>query len=149
DPAIHREELCHQFAAAVGTPISSDAAPSESTFTTLVYAIRRWVRASQGRAYFVVDGLTELPNVGWESAREILELLPLDITGLKFLITKDSQLTIDLPFPKAAKSMFLPVLSLTESSHFLRAFDVHSPDDEQIHRTCMGRPDRLASVGRL
>src|SRR5262249_7580516 len=69
--------------------------------------------------------------------------------GLKVLLTKDSQSSIILPIPTSARNMILPVLSLSESLQVLHAIGINPPDDEQLHRTCMGRPDRLETVRRL
>lgn len=148
DPAAQRNELCYQFAAATGKPLAADVGTTDAAYRTLLLSLRRWLRNS-GTAYFVVDGLTEIPTADSGTARQIWDLLPFDFHGLKFLITRDSKSGVELPVPKSAKTMILPVLGMGETVKLFEVLGVGSADAEQLHKTCMGQPGRVETVRRL
>ena len=97
DPVMVSTELGQQVARAIGHPVSADEPVSQQAYHSLILSLRRWLKRTEAPVYFVVDGLYEIPLIDSPSARQIWDLLPIDVSGCKFLITRDTASKMDLP----------------------------------------------------
>ena len=149
DPVMVCTELGQQIARAVGDSVSADEAVSPQVYHSLMLSLRRWLKRQRTPVYFVVDGLYEIPATDSPAARQIWDLLPLDVTGCKFLITRDTTSQLNLPRPSSTKDWVLPLFNLEESIQFLNDTGLSRDNSEQLHRTCQGQPGWLATARRI
>jgi len=118
-------------------------------YHALMLSLRRWLKLQKAPVYFIVDGLYEIPVADSAAARQIWDLLPIDVPGCKFLITRDTASGLDLPRPESTKDWMLPLLNVEESVQFLADTGLSRADSEHLYRTSQGQPGWLATIRRI
>jgi hypothetical protein len=149
EPGSVCSELSWQIAELLGRTLDSDNPASMQTYEALLYKLRRYLITKQKHVMFIVDGVSEIPLADTQYAKQIWDLLPFDVPGCKFLITKDDKSKHTLAVPKATKATILPLLGPEEASQYFDGLGLDKLVTDQLQRTCRGQPSMLATVRRL
>ncbi len=149
DPVLVCTDLSQQIAFAIGKTVPSDGYDSQRHYSSLVYDLRKWLKRRKEGVFFILDGVYEIPAVEQAYARQIWDLLPFDLEGCKFLITRVPKPDFALPLPKQFKEMPLPVFGPEESVRYLEDTSLDRATLDQVHSTWRGEPGSLAAVRRV
>ena len=150
DPTLARADLANQlFWQLESRRLSDDHEPSESELRTLLSRCTRHLSRRNANAYFVIDGLDNVPAEDDAILRAIMNLLPFGATPFRFLFSSDPSNNVFRHHATLqVKPFVLPVFTSHETDEFL----THIIDDKALrlryHNALGGVPALLASARR-
>ncbi len=150
-PEYLRLALAEQVHWIVSGNILDTEIADESLLRTLLIALQKRSIRERAPYYFCIDGLDEIPRDDPRNLDFILkDLLPLGMSGFRFLFTGDFQpLFSSFTKSTAGKPFSIPFFSLDDSSRYLSPLNLGPQAVEDLHRMCKGIPGHLAVVARL
>lgn len=119
-----------------------------------IYKAQKKTSRSKKTLYFVIDGLDDIPNDSQYVRKAILDLLPFDTMGFKFLFSENGGegLQNDLKVPAYTIQQF-PLPMLTDNEVFSLFPELNMERDKEslrdIYNICKGIPSYLASIRRI
>lgn len=146
-----RFDLCNQVAwllqmKEIRTPSEAD----EGLWNSLAIQLHRHARRKNEIYYFIIDGLSQLPEDAVGVRTSLLAMLPIGMTQFRFIISGDETLLTEAQQKKLPhKSLPLSPFILEETHKFLAGLPIAKEEVESIHKTCSGVPGHLASIRRL
>lgn len=100
--------------------------------------------------YFLLDGMSELPDHASGMFPRLMELLPTGRAGFKFILTGDARFYAPyLPSSLSLKLFPLIEFSLDDTVKYFSDISLDRDDLQELHKRCKGVPGRLADVRRL
>ncbi len=149
DPSFLLLDLCSQIYWALYQKELHEPNPIDAGFLRVsIFQLQRLTR--QKPYYFLIDGLEDIPAEESPAREAILEMLPLGLSGFRFLLTGDLRhLSPYIPRDIPAKSFPLAKFTLDETMKYMGDLTDDREVIEEIHRACRGGPGSLASVRRI
>ena len=150
DPVLARSDLANQlYWQLESRRLSDDHEPSESELRTLLNRCTRHLFRRNANAYFVIDGLDNVPAEDDAILQAIMNLLPFGAAPFRFLFSSDHSNNIFRHHRTLqVKPFVLPVFTSHETDEFLS--DI--VDDKSLrlryHNALGGVPALLASARR-
>ncbi len=150
DPVLARADLANQLYWHLESHrMSDDVEPSELTLRTLLNRCMRNLNRQQSAAYFIVDGLDNIPDEDDALLQAIMNLLPFGMKPFRFLFSSDN--TKDI-FRHNRALQVKPFVLMAFNSHETEEFMSDVVDDKslrlQYHNALGGVPALLASARR-
>ena len=151
DPGILRFDLCNQLQWVLHKEELAALEHADDAFLrTHLTALQRRARRNRETFNFVVDGLDGIPEADSQIRGLILDMLPLGLSGFRFLLAGDSkQLSADIPQGIPFKPFLMSGLILDETAKYLGDLNIDQRSLEEIHQISGGIPGHLASVRRI
>ena len=150
DPVLARADLANQlYWELESRRLSDDHEPSESELRTLLSRCTKYLSRRNANAYFVIDGLDNVPVEDDAILHAIMNLLPFGATPFRFLFSSDPSNDIFRHHrPLQVKPFVLPVFTSHETDEFLSDIIDDKSLRLRYHNTLGGVPALLASARR-
>lgn len=133
-----------------GEEIASLDSVNDATIKHCALELHRRTRKTREQFYFVVDGISDLSDTHPSVQQAIIDFMPLEYTGFRFLFSGDSErLRPYLPKGLISKPYSLPFFTTEETRQFLAPLGIDNKHIEEIHYICRGMPNNLASIRRI
>lgn len=149
DPNILLRDLCNQIHwLLTQKELTPDHEVDKTFLRNHIFALQRKAQQRRIKYFFILDGLSTIPDQGDEIQDQILDLLPLGLP-FKFIISWDNS-----SFPKGNllqinyKTFPISGFTLDETRKFFSNLQIEQWISE-IHKTCKGIPGYLATVKRI
>jgi len=111
--------------------------------------LQREFRKKGKPIYFVVDGLETFSTKNAKERENLFALLPINLTGFKFLFTGDQNILFEHPsFRYSVKNLTLTGFNYDETKKFLGGLDLNDYNLKEIFTSCRGNPGYLSSIRR-
>ena len=150
DPYGIKQDLTNQLSWTLLKDNKIDEILDDSLYTKYIYDLRRKAKKGKDIYYFVLDGLTDIPEEYNDYLIEILNLLPISMNEYKFLLSGDSsQLPSEFQKINKFKTIILPSLSLDETKRYFDQLNIDEIKITEIYQLCKGIPGYLESVRRI
>ncbi len=151
DPDILRQDLFNQVHwILTDKELNAETDIDDSIWRTKIIALRKLSKRLNKPFFFVVDGLTDIPDHDSMARESILDLLPLGIPGFRFLFSGDLEKILSIKSVKiSSKSFILPKFLFDESVKYFSDFSLSTLQLKEIHQSCGGVPIRLSSTHRI
>lgn len=152
EPDLLRYDLANQINwFLTGTTLNPEQIITGSEYRVLLARLLKTAERSGEILYFVVDGLTSIPNRFDNIRQLILEMLPIGYKHFRCLLSANDSSNLDLsafgniqlkPYP-------LPPFSPDEARHYLSDFDIPAESLQGVLTISRSIPGHLASLRRL
>lgn len=110
----------------------------------LYIKLSRRMRMHSRCAYFILDGIDDIPASDDRSRRAILDMLPIGYGNFKFLVTTEKPINI-----KNARDYFVAPFSTDETANLFSGLGIARKQVEEIRRTFRGVPGHMMAVRRI
>ena len=150
DPVLARADLANQLSWQLDSRrLSDDDEPSELDLRTLLNRCTRNLSRRRTNAYFIIDGLDNIPDEDDAILQSIMNLLPFGIRQFRFLFSSDNSTNI-FRYHRTlqVKPFVLPVFNFHETDEFMSDIIDHKSLRRQYHDALGGVPALLASARR-
>ena len=122
---------------------------SDSILRTQIYKLVRRANRDRKHYFFIIDGLDEIPDNENQICKLILDLLPIGLTGIKFVLSGEYSKIRNQLHKTQSKPFQLPLFSSEETKRFLGDLQFDEEILSEIHKTFHGFPIKLATIKRL
>jgi hypothetical protein len=150
DPSALVAEFAAQMLIALGSPAqANDAAPpTQSEYAQLLQRLSTRLQRRREDLTIVIDGLAEVAARDRAAAQDIIDLLPIGRSGIRFVLSGDvEELLQSAGF--RCKSYSLTLFSIDESRRLFSGLTLTDADVVRAHHACNGVIGHLAAVRRL
>jgi hypothetical protein len=150
DPTVIRQDMCDQMNwFLTATELDPHTVIDESVYRQLLMDLQRRARQFHQRFYFVVDGVTDIPQDG-PQVQDILGMLPFGLPQFKFLISGTAESLLgSLKNKINHKPVLVIPFTLDETVRFLSNLNLSPSEAHEFHRAAKGTPSHLAAIRRL
>jgi hypothetical protein len=154
-PDAVKKDICNQIHWVLNTEELRSDRPTAEEFDVESLQNRYFRKLNRrGRRgnpfYFVVDGIEDIPPRDRHAQDEILEGLPFDAPGIKFILSgKEDILRQNLLSKIKTDSLGTILFSETETREYLGDLVEDNRKIEELRETCRSLPGRLAAVRRI
>jgi archaellum biogenesis ATPase FlaH len=143
-----RYNLCNQLEWALYRRELEEEKSNDRLLRFRLIKLQKLVR--QGTFFFVIDGLSEIPEKDKQARDLILEMVPLGRTGFRFLLSGDrNDLVRSIPSGIQTRSSLLPRFDLNQTRNYLDDLVAEQQLVQEIYATCRGIPANLYSIRRI
>jgi len=152
DPILIQRQICdHALAIMKTKTLNHNDHVDEAVLRTLIYELQKYLRRMNLTAYFIVDGLSNIPSSQSTLRQAIVDLLPigLDCSNMKFLFTAIQKDDLTSLIGKDIQSLPIPFFELRDSIEFFSNMDIEREIVTELHRITKGIPERLVSAKRM
>ena len=151
DPQLLLRDICNQINFVLrGTEISDETQTDMSLYRQLTFSLQKFARQRDTEFFFVIDGLEEVPNES-QARTAIIDLLPLGMSHLKFLISGKAETVLPhLGAPIQHKPFVLFGFALEETITYFSDLKLDKSFVTEIFQIFnRGIPGQMASIRRL
>lgn len=145
-------ELCNQMKYALdGNEVNLNTICNAPLFKSLIFELQRVSRSQNNTPfYFLIDGITDIPQENVGGLKAILDLLPIGLMEFRFVLSGNMDvIQKQLPRTTKYKNLTLTGFTLDESRHFFGQLAIKDNFIKEFHRIYSGSPMLLAVIRRL